>query len=642
MATTNAHTKGKKKAKAFIENMPDIPEHEDKTHSIPYYVAPMDTINLNDDSDDAVLAVMTGTDAAPIYVSDYEDCSDVAIKGERKPKSGVAASTHAASATTDMALPSLREDSSDDSTDDSTPPLFDDLLAPPGQARKSPPRKPRRKKESKSASTPVSKSSSGKKKTNNLGANPGQYLNSPATPVSKDSSAAVKSAATSVKTTKAKNLAQKFKSPFGKNKKKVQPYSDDPNKAVHIDVTALADEDEDPVLERELEEIALHGGRSGLISGTPGAYDVEHGRGRRFFGNKKSNPTKIKYAHKPGYREDPSVTYVDEEDELDKSWHGNLARHNRSSKWTWKKIIWTALELGLVVLMISLLAAFVAKRNSAPQPGDPLTPEQQVIHDAIVRVTGPKILEDPTTPQHIARRWLLYEDDEVWNASEEGVIQRYALASFYFATGGGDRRWVENSWMIGPECGNNDREPWTGLNCSPDGEVRALVLDAWGLTGTIPPELGHLYKLENLILKNHAHLEGWIPATFGHLARLRQLGLYNNNLSGVLPNIFEHTKALEFINLERNNIHGSIPLEIHHLTNLETLVLKKNRFEGIVPFEQLASTSIRYLGLSYNRFSSKLERAMKEMTALEYVYLDHNELRGPLPDHIGELTNLSK
>ena len=123
-----------------------------------------------------------------------------------------------------------------------------------------------------------------------------------------------------------------------------------------------------------------------------------------------------------------------------------------------------------------------------------------------------------------------------------------------------------------------------------------------------------------------------------------------NNFSGGRKKYFSMKGTLFRVSLSSplsflwcgDNIHGSIPLEIHHLTNLETLVLKKNRFEGIVPFEQLAATSIRYLSLSYNRFSSKLERAMREMTTLEYAYLDHNEMRGPLPDHIGELSNLSK
>ncbi|KAG7344981.1 RHS repeat-associated core domain containing protein [Nitzschia inconspicua] len=621
--------KKKKKNKAIIENIPDIPDHNDNIHSVPYYVAPMDTINLNDDE---IVNVLSGTQNAPIYVSDYEDCSEVAIKGERRIKGTYVAAESSK-------LLKVQEDTDDDSTA-ATPQLFEDLLAPPGEAKKV--RTQKRKSSSKQVtSTPTSQT------INTSNVHVSANIDGVTSPISKDSSA-IKSETTKGKTRKTRNNdknKRQFLS-FGKKKKANVTPTDKP---FHIDVTALADDDEDPILEKELEEIALHGGRSGLISGTPGkdAYDLEHGKSMQSLGGFGRNnrrvgrTTKIKVAHKPGYRDDPSVTYVDEEDEADKSWHGMLIKQDPNKKrWTKKIIIWTVAGVTLVLIMVIVLSVVITKNNAKPKQGDPLTEEQQHVHDVLTKITGPKLLADPTTPQHLARQWLLYEDEISETATEEGIIQRYVLAVFHFATGGGDKRWVESNWLIGPECGNGDREPWIGLSCNPEGEVRAMVFDDWGLFGTIPPEVGHLYKLQNLILKNNKSLTGWIPGTFGHLGNLRQLGLYNNNLSGVIPNIFEHTKALEFINLEDNEIHGSIPLEISHLTNLETLVLRKNRFEGIVPFEQLASTSIKYLGLSYNRFSSKLERAMKEVTTLEYVYLDHNEMRGPLPDHIGDLSNL--
>jgi hypothetical protein len=263
---------------------------------------------------------------------------------------------------------------------------------------------------------------------------------------------------------------------FGLGKQKKKQNSGGP---VRVDVTAL-EYDEDAVLEKELEEIALHGGRSGLISGTPekAAYDLENGQVGRI-GN-------IRVFHKDGYRDDPSVTYVEEQDEADKSWHGHhLGKHFNKGQWTKKKIIRTVAISSLVILLLGLFSALIAKKNRDPQPGDPLTPEQQKVHDILARVTGAKILTDPATPQFLARQWLLYEDSEVWNASEEGIIQRYALAAFHYATGGGN--WEENNWLIGPECGNDEREEWFGLSCSPEGEVRTLALGKFlkGLCTTI-------------------------------------------------------------------------------------------------------------------------------------------------------------
>ena len=172
--------------------------------------------------------------------------------------------------------------------------------------------------------------------------------------------------------------------------------------------------------------------------------------------------------------------------------------------------------------------------------------------------------------------------------------------------------------------------------------AQSWCTDNGGLAGTIPPEIGHLSKLENLILKNNPDLSGWVPTEIGHLKALGQLGLYNNALSGTIPNIFEHTAHLKFINLEKNNLRGSIPLAVSNLKNLQTLVLSNNKLEGIVPIDQLAKTNVKYLGLSHNRFSSVIERSIKDIETLEYLYLDNNEMRGRIPGNIGFLTHLSK
>ena len=446
-------------------------------------------------------------------------------------------------------------------------------------------------------------------------------------------------------------VARKSRSKSRDRKKKTEVEKNDQKDRLplHIDVTAFGDgdDDNDPVLEKELEEIALNGRRSGLISGTPEkvAYDIENGKPKGWRRKKDaSKKKKNQILWKRGGRK--SIANFDDDD-ADKSGHGaeTLAKDNtttlkqRMMMMLTKHKIWSLVVLVTFLTAIGLLSFSLANK---PQPGDPLTEEQQEIHNILSRVSGEKPLTEQGTPQNDARDWLLYKDNIVWDIeSEEGIIQRFTLASLYFATGGGDDTWVENNWLIGPECGDENNDVWFGVNCNLDGDIRSIVLDDWGLSGTIPPEVGHLYRLENLILKNNPSLIGWIPVTFSHLGNLKQLALYNNNLSGVIPDIFEHTKSLKLINLEDNNIHGSIPLEIRHLKSLETLVLKNNRMEGIVPFTQLSSTGVKYLGLSHNRFSSRLETSINDMDTIEYLYLDHNIMRGTIPVHIGNLSHLS-
>lgn len=403
---------------------------------------------------------------------------------------------------------------------------------------------------------------------------------------------------------------------------------------MHIDLTELEGEN---FQEADLEGLALTYGRSGLISGTPAkaAYDQEHGKSK--FWNR------MKWGKKPK-KQNHFVIEDDFEDEVEKSYRaGSYSRKSPSEKrrlarkWMAIKMTIVAL-LVLAIVLISVGISFQTKKNGSRSKSKPLSTAERTIQSILMKVTSEQALNEHGTAQNQARNWLLYQDKQ-FEYNESSIIQRYALACLYFSTNT-NKTWMKNNWLKGPECGDEKHDAWQGIDCNANGEVRALLLDEVGLAGSIPAEIGHLYKLENLILKNNPELTGGLPTTLAHLANLRQLGLYNNNLSGVIPDIFEHTKSLKFVNLENNNLHGSIPLEISNLSNLETLVLKNNRMDGVVPFEQLAQTSIKYLGLSNNHFASTINRNIHDCDMLEYLYLDNNALRGPIPAHIGNLSNL--
>merc|ERR1740117_1439802 len=102
---------------------------------------------------------------------------------------------------------------------------------------------------------------------------------------------------------------------------------------LHIDVTAFDGNNNDPILEKELEEIALNGRRSGLISGTPekDAYDIENGKPKGWR-RKKDASTKKKnqILWKRGGRK--SIANFDDDD-ADKSGHGaeTLAKDNTTT-----------------------------------------------------------------------------------------------------------------------------------------------------------------------------------------------------------------------------------------------------------------------------------------------------------------------
>ena len=93
---------------------------------------------------------------------------------------------------------------------------------------------------------------------------------------------------------------------------------------------------------------------------------------------------------------------------------------------------------------------------------------------------------------------------------------------------------------------------WFGVRTGTDGRVTALLLSNNGLQGFIPPEIGHLSRLEFLAIMHEDKLGGEIPPEIGGLANLRNLALSYTRLT------------------------GPIPVEITNLTNLTTLTLFHN------------------------------------------------------------------
>jgi hypothetical protein len=109
----------------------------------------------------------------------------------------------------------------------------------------------------------------------------------------------------------------------------------------------------------------------------------------------------------------------------------------------------------------------------------PVMTREQVLDDFITKVTGKVELQDEESPQSLARKWLV-EDDDLWSSLEkvpsdyERVIQRYALAVFYYATNG-HIAWGlsdDTSWLDGDECSGDF---WFGLDCNAQDQVRTIA-----------------------------------------------------------------------------------------------------------------------------------------------------------------------
>ena len=91
-----------------------------------------------------------------------------------------------------------------------------------------------------------------------------------------------------------------------------------------------------------------------------------------------------------------------------------------------------------------------------------------------------------------------------------------------------------------------------------DGCVTELNFFNKGLSGTTPPELGDLPKLEILKLQDN-QLMGPIPAKLGDLSNLEVLELQDNQLTGAIPATHDDLAELEILGLSNNALSGAIP-----------------------------------------------------------------------------------
>jgi len=222
------------------------------------------------------------------------------------------------------------------------------------------------------------------------------------------------------------------------------------------------------------------------------------------------------------------------------------------------------------------------------------------------------LLMDPATSQGSAFSWLNGSDVETTNCLYPTVVQRYALATFYFATEGDS--WTDyEGWLSA-----DDECTWKGIDCGDGEEVSTIDLNRNNLGGTLPnEELGALTSLEALI--------GW-----------------ENTIAGPIPtSIFK--APLSIVDMEFNELTGNLPSEIWTTPSLTKLRVSFNELEGEgVPSEIGGLTMLQDLWMAENMLTGSLPSELGLLADLELMFLYENKLTGVLPSEIGEISSLKE
>uniref|UniRef100_A0A7S3P6C9 Leucine-rich repeat-containing N-terminal plant-type domain-containing protein n=1 Tax=Amphora coffeiformis TaxID=265554 RepID=A0A7S3P6C9_9STRA len=175
--------------------------------------------------------------------------------------------------------------------------------------------------------------------------------------------------------------------------------------------------------------------------------------------------------------------------------------------------------------------------------------------------------DDPTAdPVVRAASWVVLEDDYNF---ENQIVERFALAAVYFATGGDD--WtLDQGWLSD----NSICDDWYGITCcSHLGEGSSSRC-----FGKHPDHIAFLDLSDN-------HLKGTFPVTFALLDELQVLMLGRNQLSGpVDSNIIASMSELTSLHIQFNLFSGPI-IDGRALENgvFDTLYIQGNYFDGKWP-----------------------------------------------------------
>ncbi|CAB9525968.1 expressed unknown protein [Seminavis robusta] len=218
--------------------------------------------------------------------------------------------------------------------------------------------------------------------------------------------------------------------------------------------------------------------------------------------------------------------------------------------------------------------------TSTGEPEDEGTkaPLEEFAQDAFPQSTIDQI-HMGATPQAQAYDWMV-EDPALASYTHSRIRQRFALATFYFATG----EWRDHTGWTNTtlhECDWFSKKA-TGA-CDDMDQMIHLALSDNDLEGTIPPELFWLTSLKTVDLFGN-RIDGTIPSEFGLLTDLTSIDLSGNSLDGVIPGSLSELQNLTELYLESNQLTGHIPASLGSMS-LEYLRLKGNNFRGMIPDE---------------------------------------------------------
>lgn len=226
-----------------------------------------------------------------------------------------------------------------------------------------------------------------------------------------------------------------------------------------------------------------------------------------------------------------------------------------------------------------------------------------------------------------------------------------------------------DGWEGSDPCGTN----WVGITCQND-RVVSISLGNLDLEGKLPADISFLSELRILDLSYNPKLSGPLPPNIGNLGKLRNLILVGCSFSGQIPESIGTLKELIYLSLNLNKFSGTIPPSIGQLSKLYWFDIADNQIEGELPVsngtsapgldmllqtkhfhfgknklsgnipKELFSSNMTLIHVLFdgNQFTGEIPETVSLVKTLTVLRLDRNKLIGDIPSYLNNLTNLNE
>mmetsp|Transcript_7027 Transcript_7027/g.14530 ORF Transcript_7027/g.14530 Transcript_7027/m.14530 type:complete len:959 (-) Transcript_7027:247-3123(-) len=255
------------------------------------------------------------------------------------------------------------------------------------------------------------------------------------------------------------------------------------------------------------------------------------------------------------------------------------------------------------------------------------------------------------------------------NSSKSQVLRRYILATLYYSTSINGPWYDDWNFLNGNEheCSwHKIYKRWNfqfgevdpaGIVCQtgPLGDIllndEEIVVGRLtvnfriknNLTGTLPPELGHLIDLADILVEQQEHLSGSLPPMMPNLTLIDSVSILFNgpDFGGEIPVSLLELPSLSYLTVKQNSGSWSLPDNVDNISpKLTNLDVSHSNFRGTIP-RWIYESNVVVLDLAFNEFQGPIfpeDEIIDFLPRIELLsYHGNRHLYGTLPDALGRL-----